>query len=224
LPSFQSLVSLLITCFLVLPSGANAQTPAAPPPAPQTPAASPPPPQTSNPLDALKIFVLEGTAVSNFIPDRVSKMVVVEVRDKNDFPVEGASVLFQLPQTGPGGTFANGEHSRTIQTDLRGQAAVSFELNPDAGRFQIEVTATIGSRSGKATISQSNSLMPIDEKKLEKQHRWYTSKKFLIITAVVASGAAVAIILATKGGSSKTSTSGPTIVITPGTPTFGGLR
>jgi hypothetical protein len=210
LPSFQSFVSFLVTFLLVLPSGAVAQTPAAPP---QT--------KVPSPQDPLKVFVLTGAGTSNFIPDRISKMVVVEVRDKNDLPLEGASVLFELPASGPGGSFSDGEHSRTVKTDLRGQAAVSFELSQDQGHFQIAVTATSGEHIGKATISQSNSLKIVaDEKKREPQ-RWYTSKKFLIIAAVVASGAAVGIILGTRGGSSKTSST-PTIVITPGSPTFGG--
>jgi len=210
LPSFQSFVSFFVTFLLVLPSGAVAQTPVAPP---QAIVPSPP--------DPLKIFVLTGAGVSNFIPDRISKVVVVEVRDKNDLPVEGASVLFELPASGPGGYFANGEHARTVKTDLRGQAAVSFELSQDQGRFQIAVTATSGEHSGKVTISQANSLkIVLDEKKQEHQ-RWYTSKKFLIIAAVVASGAAVGIILGTRGSSTKTSST-PTIVITPGSPTFGG--
>jgi hypothetical protein len=208
--SLQSFVSLVVICLLVLPSGAAAQTPVAPPA-----------PKLSSPQDALKIFVLEGQGVSNFIPDRISKAVVVEVRDKNDLPLEGASVLFELPQTGPGGMFANGEHSRTVKTDSRGQAPVSFELSNDQGRFQIAVTATVGDRTGKATVTQINSLTPFDEKKHEHQ-RWYTSKKFLIIATVVAAGAAVGIILATRGGSSKSPSSTPTIVITPGNPTFGG--
>jgi hypothetical protein len=214
LPSFQSFISLLIISLLVLPSAALAQTPA---PVAQTPPR--PFPTPVSPQDGLKVFVLEGAGFSNFIPDRISRRVVVEVRDKNDFPVEGASVLFELPQTGPGGSFANGEHSRTVATDLRGQAAVSFEISPEQGKFQIAVTATLGNTTGRATIWQVNSLLPVDDKKREK-HPWYTSKKFLIITAVVATGAAVGIILATRGGSS--SSSKPTIVITPGTPTFGG--
>jgi outer membrane receptor protein involved in Fe transport len=231
LPSPQSLISLLIIFLLVLPSAALAQTPVpaapaaqTPPPVAQTPppavpaATTPAPPKLMNPRDKLKVLVLKGAEVSNFIPDRISRPVVVEVLDKNEIPVEGASVLFELPQTGPGGSFANGEHSRTVKTDLRGQAAVSFEISPEQGKFQIAVTATAGDNSGKATISQASSLMIAEEKKHEK-HPWYTTKKFWIITAVAAAGATVGIILATRGGSSSST---PTIVITPGSPTFGG--
>jgi len=211
LRSSQSSVALLITILLALPSGVSAQTPVAP--ASPRPAA----PKVLGPQDGLKILVLEGAGAFNFIPDRISKAVVVEVRDKNDQPVEGASVIFELPQNGPGGTFASGEHSRTMKTDLRGQAPVAFEISPEQGRFQIAVSATFGDASGKATISQSNSMTPISERKREERH-WYTSKKVLIIGAAVAAGAVVGIVLATRGSKS----SGPTVVITPGTPTFGG--
>jgi hypothetical protein len=208
---------------LVVPSAGLAQTPVpaaqTPPPAAQTsPPAVPAATSPMNPRDKLKVLILKGAGVSNFIPDRISRPVVVEVLDKNDFPVEGASVLFELPQTGPGGSFANGEHSRTVKTDLRGQAFVSFEISPEQGKFQIAVTATAGDNSGRATISQASSLMIVEEKKREK-HPWYTTKKFWIITAAAAAGATVGIILATRGGSSSST---PTIVITPGSPTFGG--
>jgi hypothetical protein len=206
LRSFQSLLAVLIVFSLVLPSVATAQTPA-----------GPVPPKIPNPYDAPKIFVLAGAGAFNFIPDRISKMVVVEVRDKNDQPMEGASVLFELPPTGPGGTFTNGEHSRTVRTDLRGQAPVAFELSQEQGRFQITVTATAASGTTKTTISQTNTLTPVNEKKREQTH-WYTSKKVLIIGGVVVAGAVVGIVFATKGSKS----SGPAVVITPGAPTFGG--
>jgi hypothetical protein len=177
------------------------------------------PPIAINPQSGLKVFVLEGAGVSNFIPDRVSRQVVVEVRDRNDLPLEGASVLFQLPASGPGGIFANGQKSRIVRTDLRGQAAMSFEILPEQGKFDIAVTATAGTTTGKATISQSSSMIKLTDKDLEKKHRWYTSKKFIIITSLVVAGAAVGIILATKGSSKSSS---PTVVITPGSPTFGG--
>ena len=225
LPTFQSFVSLLLIVLLTAPARvwAQAQAPSqTAPPAPQTvpktPAAEAPP-LAVNPQSGLKVFVLEGAGVSNFIPDRVSRQVVVEVRDRNDLPLEGASVLFELPASGPGGIFANGQRSRVVRTDLRGQAATSFEILPAQGKFDIAVTATAGTTTGKATISQSSSMIKLSDKDLEKKHRWYTSKKFIIITSLVVVGAAVGIILATKGSSKPSS---PTVVITPGSPTFGG--
>jgi hypothetical protein len=224
LPTFQSFVSLLLVFLLMAPMRVWAQAQTAPvapqtaPAAPKTPAAEAPP-IAINPQSGLKVFVLEGAGVSNFIPDRVSRQVVVEVRDRNDLPLEGASVLFELPASGPGGIFANGQRSRIVRTDLRGQAAMSFEILPEQGKFDISVTATAGTTTGKATISQSSSMIKLTDKDLEKKHRWYTSKKFIIITSLVVVGAAVGIVLATRGSSKSSS---PTVVITPGSPTFGG--
>ena len=53
----------------------------------------------------LKIIVLEGNNAFNSIPLGRAVTPIVEVRDDNDFPVEGATVVFTLPTTGPSGVF-----------------------------------------------------------------------------------------------------------------------
>jgi hypothetical protein len=162
----------------------------------------------------LKVFVLEGEAAVNFIPDGKGKTLVVEVRDSNDLPIEGVDVRFELPPSGPGGFFADGKYNLTVKTNLQGQAEAPFAINTQPGPFKINVTATTGENVGHATVSQSNSLK-IEEVKAAKPHHWYTNWK--ILAAAAAAGAIIGIILGTRGGSSK-----PTVTITPGAPTFGG--
>jgi len=188
------------------------------------PKASPP----AKPVESLKVFVLEGEGAINFIPDQHARTPVVEVRDENDLPVEGASVVFELPESGPGGRFLGGARSVTVKTVPGGQAAAPFTVNNQAGAFQIKVTATIGDKIGRAVISQTNSLTPpLPPQK--KKSRWLTTKKLLLFSSVAAAAVLVAV-LATRDSGSTANTPAPTppppptIIISPGSPTFGGPR
>src|SRR5262245_51732369 len=58
--------------------------------------------QTPNP--ALKIVVIKGEDAVNIIQQKTAVAPIVEVRDKNDLPVGGASVTFAV--SGSGATFA----------------------------------------------------------------------------------------------------------------------
>jgi hypothetical protein len=65
----------------------------------------------------------KGDKAVNSLPLLRTVAPVVEIRDSNDFPVEGATVVFTLPASGPGVTFLGGAASVTIRFDARGQAA-----------------------------------------------------------------------------------------------------
>ena len=67
-----------------------------------------PPAAAASPVESLKIFVLEGQGAIHSIRDQGAAMPVVEVRDDNGLPVEGAEVKFDLPPAGPGGSFQIG--------------------------------------------------------------------------------------------------------------------
>jgi hypothetical protein len=171
----------------------------------------------------LNIAVLEGDNAVNSIPLGSSVTPVVEVRDANDFPVEGAVVVFTLPASGPGGTFPGNQNSYSTRSDSHGQASAPFLVNGLPGKFAIKVTATSGSRMGEASITQSNSVgayVGVAPAKRPLYKRWYTW---------AIAGGAVAVVLAvvlTRGGKSSVSTAPPAappvIVVTPGPPVFGG--
>src|SRR5690349_15440587 len=55
-------------------------------------------------LSDLKIVVVRGEGFSNNLKKRVAREPIVEVRDRNNKPVAGATVTFALPGAGPGGT------------------------------------------------------------------------------------------------------------------------
>ncbi len=142
----------------------------------------------------LRIIVLEGQSAINLIPAAIAP--VVEVRDENDFPVEGASVTFNLPASGASATFANQQRSQTVVTNTRGQAgAVGFSVQGQpTGQFKIRVIATHQGRQGVLDILQTNTNDPRD---LEPPKRGFAKWKWWII-AGAAAGAAVGIVLGTR--------------------------
>jgi hypothetical protein len=162
----------------------------------------------------LKIYVLQGEKAANFIPDHTGLTAVVEVRDVNELPVAGATVEFRLPETGPGGEFANGTHVLSATTNLAGQAEAPFTVRPEPGLFQIQVSAKLDTRSASVVMSQLNTLKQTDQ--IHSTRHWYKNWK---VWAVVGGAATVAVVvvLLTRGGGSNAKTIG----ITPGSPTFG---
>lgn len=167
----------------------------------------------------LRIIVLVGEGAVNRIPLRLVTDPVVEVRDKEDLPVEGVTVVFTLPETGPGGSYG-GERVYTAKTDANGQAgAFGFAPNQIAGKFSIAVKATIGNRVGHGVVHQTNSLEAIASTVEKKKSRW---KKWGLIGGL-AGGALVATLLATRSGT-PAPPAPPVVVLRPGPVTVGGPR
>ena len=160
----------------------------------------------------LKLRALEGNNVINSIPLGRSVAPVVEVLDENDFPVEGASVVFTAPESGPGGTFPGGAHSFTVSSNAQGQATCPFRPNAEQGKFQFTVVATSGSRTGQIVLTQTNSAASyvgrvVPGRPLYK--KWY-------FWAIIGGAAATGLAVWATNRSSNT-----TVVITPGGPVFG---
>ncbi len=164
---------------------------------------------------ALRILVLEGGNVMNSIPLGRAVPPVVEVRDSNDFPVEGATVVFVLPETGPGGTFPGNQTTLTTRTTSQGQATAPFLINGVLGRFEIKVTATSSGRKGEASITQTNTNGAYIGPMIAATP-WYKKK----LTWILIGGAAGGGIL-TWQLTSGSSSARPTLVLTPGGPVFG---
>jgi hypothetical protein len=201
-------LSQLLVVFLALPPMAGSQ------------ALSPAPGQTTQ---NLKVIPLAGNRENNDLERRMMAPLVIQVLDQDQRPVEGATVVFQFPTSGPGATFANQQNSKTFRTNADGQvAAVGWNANNQAGTFQVKVSASRGNEVGETTISMTNVTRVIGDRK-EKSRHWWSSKWAKIGIVAVAAGTATAIILATRGSSSSsTSTAGPVIIASPGAPTIGG--
>ena len=188
--------------FSVLTSAGLAQTPPAAP-APKSSAGQP-----------LNLVVLEGNNVVNSIPLLRATAPVVEVRDQNELPVEGAAVIFTIPEQG-GGSFAGGAHTFSTRTDSHGQATTPAIVPEREGKFLITVTATSGSSKGETTVSQMNSTGTYAGPPLPVKS-WYKKKK----TWILAGSAVAAVVVAVAVHRSTSDSSSGTIVITPGSPVF----
>jgi len=104
----------------------------------------------------LEVTIIEGEGAKNNVRARTAIPPVIEVKDGGK-PVEGADVLIVLPAVGPGGSFHGWLKNQTVKTDAQGRAVVSgYTPNSEEGRFNIKVTATSGTKTGSAVISQSN--------------------------------------------------------------------
>jgi hypothetical protein len=169
-------------------------------------------------LEGLKVLVLEGQDGVNNIREPMPMNVVVEVRDQNDRPVEGAKVDFQMPLMGPSGGFEGGVRNKEATTNIQGQAAVSYNPNMELGRFTIQVKATQGGRGGMTTVQQQNATTSV----AGESKSWFSRhKKLVIVVAVAAVGVGLAVGL-TRGGKSSSSSGSSGLTITPGVPTVAG--
>ena len=157
----------------------------------------------------IKIIVQEGQGAINNIPQRRAKEPVVQVQHEDGEPVVGATVTFLLPDSGPGGTFADGARMLNIQTDAKGQA-VGRGLKPNAtsGRFLIRVNVSYHGQTASTTIAQINAI-PAGATK------GGSGKKFLIIALI--GGAAAGGLAAALGGKSGSSPVSTPVTNTPGT-------
>ena len=171
--------------------------------------------------ETLKIIPLVGQDQVNNLRVPVPVDLVVEIRDQNDRPLEGAMVHFQLPLMGASGSFEGGVRDKQVTSNLQGQATVTYTPNTEHGRFTIQVRATLGGQAGMANIPQQN----LAENE-PGQKSWFSRHKTLmILIAVGAAGGVIAGVLASGGSSSTTSGSTgttTTITITPGIPTVSG--
>ena len=102
----------------------------------------------------LRIVVLDGEDSVNIIEQGTAVPTLVEVRDRNDLPVSGASVTFLLGEGGTA-TLNAGLSQVAVTTNALGQAAVT--VNPIAsGAVQLQVTAAFQGQTATAAIVQTN--------------------------------------------------------------------
>ena len=162
-----------------------------------------------------RIVVVEGDNAINNVSQRTTREPVVRI-EEDGRPVAGAIVTFQLPNTGPGGTFLDGKTLMAISTEADG-LAVGRGLRPNAivGQFTIRVTASYRGETASADITQTNAAPARAAKS--------PTRKILII-GLIAGAAGGGILAATHGKSTPASTTASTpgsVVVTPGDPGFG---
>ena len=168
----------------------------------------------------LVINILSGEGALNDIRQRTAREPIVQVEDENHKPVAGAAVLFLLPGSGPGGTFADGSRALHAVTGADGRASAhGMRPNSQAGSWNLVVQASFAGATATATIHEQNvsgsasgSSSSVAGTTVHATHILST-KGLLILLGSAAAAGTVAGILVTRGGNSTT--------ITPGTPTVG---
>lgn len=167
----------------------------------------------------LRVAVIEGDGQFINIKQRTNPEPVVEVRDANGAPVEGATVTFFLPTSGPGGTFANGTNTRTVKTDHEGRAAaLGIHPNDQTGRFEIRVVAAYQGQTANAVITQTNIVGSSSSAGTGTGKVGFGAKAWIILGICVGAAAGGALLALHNSGGKSSSTG---IVLTPGSPTVG---
>jgi len=161
----------------------------------------------------VRVQIVQGNDARNFPETIPATPITIRVIDRNNHPVQGATVVFRTPENGPSGDFANGLNTLQTTTNEVGIAvAPEYRPNEIPGPYEIGVNVDYLGETAAVTIRQTN-LAP--KKSLTK----------LIVILVVA-GAAGAAGTALANRSSKTGTN-PSNSSTPPTTnvptiTFGG--
>lgn len=103
---------------------------------------------------ALKIVIIEGEGAVNIIQQKTAVAPVIEVRDRNDQPVAGATVSFVVRA---GRATFGGARTLTVTTNAAGRAAAAGFAPGGSGALQIGATATFqGQTAAAVTIAQTN--------------------------------------------------------------------
>ena len=104
---------------------------------------------------SLRIVVIEGEDAVNVVQQKTAVRPLVEIRDRNNLPVPGATVTFTIG-TGQPAAFAGGVQTLTVTTNAAGQAAAGGFNIVGAGSVQIQVQAAYQGQLATAAISQTN--------------------------------------------------------------------
>lgn len=186
-------------------------------------------PQAANSIDELLIEIVKGDDATYNPRELTTQEFIVEVRDDNDKPVAGATVIFFLPERGAGGQFPGGAKTLTVQTDQLGRAtAEGFLPGTETGEFQIRVEARYQGASGETMITQRVVAPSAPQVVPSSGGGGGGLSAAAILGIVAAAGAAVAVAVVVGGGGGDGTPPGggppttPTTTITPGTPTVGG--
>jgi hypothetical protein len=178
---------------------------------------------TATDQKTLQVNILDGEGAFNDIKRGEARKPVVEVRDDDGRLVQGAKVVFQLPDMGASGSFADGSKTLVVTTDSQGRAtATGMKPNKIEGLYVISVTASKEGQVGRAEVRQSNTLAGGDQ---SMQSGGHSTLKILIAVAGAAGGIAVAAARAGGGSKSGASTASiPSTSLTVGAVTIGGPR
>src|SRR5688500_11695499 len=110
---------------------------------------------TQTQAPALRVVVLEGEDAVYIAQQKTAARPLVEVRDRNNLPVPGASVTFTVGSGQPA-AFGGGAQTVTVTTNASGQAAATGFSATGAGKVTIQVQAAHQGQIASAAITQTN--------------------------------------------------------------------
>lgn len=209
----------MLSLFLLLSRSAVAQEPVFVPGA-QPPTAGQRDMSSGSPKAApgIRILILEGQRRVNRLTEGIFAVPVVEVRDSNDKPLEGAKVQFTLSggAGSAGAAFPDGSVERVFMTNSQGQAsAEGYRPNNVEGKFTVKVKAEYQQEISEVTITQVNTFQTQADADVKKSKAW---RKWVYIGGAAAAGGITAAVLLSRGSSS-----GPGVItVVPGQPILGG--
>ena len=144
----------------------------------------------------LFIDIVQGQDVVNNVKQRVAREPQVVVYDENHNPVNGATVTFLLPKSGPGARFPGGQSSFTTTTGADGQAsAPGLQANNIPGSFKINVVVSSQGSTTTGTIPMANVLAATIA-----GTSVLTTTLIVVAVAGGIAGVTAGVILATSGG------------------------
>lgn len=108
-------------------------------------------------FSSLRIVVVEGEDAVNIVQQNTAVRPLVEVRDRNNLPVPGATVTFTVGSGQPA-AFAGGAQTMTVTTNASGQAAAAGFNATGAGRVTIQVQTAHQGQIASTAITQTNFL------------------------------------------------------------------
>jgi hypothetical protein len=181
----------------------------------------------------LVVTVTQGEGVEHDIQMPREIDITVRVADQAQMPIQNAVVVFQLPQSGPGGSFLNDSRFATVMSDEQGMASArGFRANSAVGEYAVlvtvsyrdyqSVTLNVALKNVDSSLIRQPGAPPVVTKK--------SNGRLIAIVALIGGAAAGAALgLSGGGGGGGGGTTPPTtppaaITITPGSPTVGAPR
>jgi hypothetical protein len=175
----------------------------------------------------LTLELVEGEGVIYQPGSRSARGVTVDVVDASGAKVSGATVSFQLPESGATGTFASGGRTEIATTGADGRASAwGMRWGAMEGDVAIRITAARGPVRASRVVHVTLARTVGAQKNQTTQTHSGSSRKWLWITLAVA-GAAGGGLAATGGlaGGSKSATATvPVPTLTIGTPSISIVR
>ncbi len=134
-----------------------------------------------------------------------SRRIVVAVEDAFGRPLAGATVRFRLPADGPSGHFPSGMTSESVLSGADGRASVyGIVWNGQPGQLVVAVVGTLGTDTAELEVPVEISQHAVKDPGASNPGRMPStgsSRKWLLLGAVVAGGAALGAATAFSHGS-----------------------